>query len=244
MNARQISHASDDTLGPPGRSAADAAPQANAASAAAGGLAGQGAGDGKREQILQGARTVFRALGFDAASMDRIAREAGVSKGTLYVYFSSKEGLFAAMVREDHRAAAETLAELDEANPDVRAVLRAYGLDFLRRMLEPEHIALVRMVIAASVTLPRLGQIYFEAGPQAGINRLAAFLRDRSQRGQLAVADAELAAAHFYELCQGGVVKPLFFGAPSDSSEGTLARTIDIALDIFLGFYGVRDGSA
>ena len=48
----------------------------------------------KRRQILEGARTVFLAQGLDAASMGEIARVASVSKGTLYVYFDSKERLF------------------------------------------------------------------------------------------------------------------------------------------------------
>jgi len=52
----------------------------------------------KRRQIIDGACRVFLERGFDAASMGEIAREAAVSKGTLYVYFKSKEELFAAIV--------------------------------------------------------------------------------------------------------------------------------------------------
>jgi AcrR family transcriptional regulator len=47
----------------------------------------------KRRQILDGARKVFLDLGFDGASMGEIARSAGVSKGTLYVYFADKSRL-------------------------------------------------------------------------------------------------------------------------------------------------------
>jgi AcrR family transcriptional regulator len=47
----------------------------------------------KRRQILEGARKVFMNLGFDGASMGEIARAAGVSKGTLYVYFADKSPL-------------------------------------------------------------------------------------------------------------------------------------------------------
>jgi AcrR family transcriptional regulator len=47
----------------------------------------------KRRQIMEGAREVFLSQGFDAASMGEIARKARVSKGTLYVYFDSKERL-------------------------------------------------------------------------------------------------------------------------------------------------------
>ena len=55
----------------------------------------------KRRQILDGARKVFMNLGFDGASMGEIARSAGVSKGTLYVYFADKNRLFEAIVEEE-----------------------------------------------------------------------------------------------------------------------------------------------
>ena len=61
----------------------------------------------KRRQIMDGARAIFLAQGFDATSMGEIAREAGVSKGTLYVYFDSKEVLFQAIVEEECQAQAE-----------------------------------------------------------------------------------------------------------------------------------------
>src|ERR687886_631072 len=67
-----------------------------------------GAADGsKRRQILDGARRVFLAHGFDGASMGEIAKAAGVSKGTLYVYFDSKEALFEALIVEERRSLAE-----------------------------------------------------------------------------------------------------------------------------------------
>ena len=54
----------------------------------------------KRRQILDGARRVFLSAGFDGASMGEIAKAARVSKGTLYVYFDSKEALFEALTLE------------------------------------------------------------------------------------------------------------------------------------------------
>ena len=55
-------------------------------------------GSAKRRQIMEGARTVFLASGFDGASMNDIARAPGVSKGTLYAYFESKYELFEAII--------------------------------------------------------------------------------------------------------------------------------------------------
>ena len=77
----------------------------------------------KRRQIIEGARAVFLAQGFDAASMNDIARAAGVSKGTLYVYFKHKEQLFEAIVEEEYRAQAEGLFDFDPNDHDVEAAL-------------------------------------------------------------------------------------------------------------------------
>ncbi|MDP8921250.1 MAG: TetR/AcrR family transcriptional regulator, partial [Pseudomonadota bacterium] len=125
----------------------------------------------KRRQILEGARKVFLAQGFDGASMGEIAKVAGVSKGTLYVYFDSKESLFEALTTEEKQGLAEVLFQLDAEDPDVRAVLTKLGLSYLRRMGTPEHISSIRMVIGAAEKFPRLGQAFYEAGPCQGSAR-------------------------------------------------------------------------
>src|SRR5262245_34187714 len=88
---------------------------------------GDASDSAKRRQIIEGARAVFLSQGFDAASMNDIARKAGVSKGTLYVYFKSKEDLFEAITEEQCRFQAERVFELDGADHDVEAVLRRLG---------------------------------------------------------------------------------------------------------------------
>src|SRR6266436_9406908 len=85
----------------------------------------------KCRQIMDGARAVFLDQGFDAASMGEIARRAGVSKGTLYVYFDSKELLFEAIVAEQCQAQAEQVFSLDSNDHDVKAVLSRLGRDYL-----------------------------------------------------------------------------------------------------------------
>src|SRR3978361_936925 len=112
----------------------------------------------KRRQILDGARRVFLAHGFDGASMGEIARAAGVSKGTLYVYFDSKETLFEALTQAERSSLAEALFRLDEQDPDTRAVLRKLGISFLEMMVRPEHVSSVRMGIGAADKFPPFGQ--------------------------------------------------------------------------------------
>src|SRR5882757_10827669 len=85
----------------------------------------------KRRQIVEGARQIFLARGFDAASMGDIAKAAGVSKGTLYVYFKNKEELFAAIVHEECFSHAEGAFRLDENDSDVEKALTHVGIEFV-----------------------------------------------------------------------------------------------------------------
>src|ERR1700757_1096749 len=91
----------------------------------------------KRRQILEGARRVFLAQGFDAASMGEIARTAGVSKGTLYVYFENKERLFDAIVGQECQAHAEGIFKFDLADHDVDAVLTRLGIAYVQFLCRP-----------------------------------------------------------------------------------------------------------
>src|SRR5690348_8088318 len=104
----------------------------------------------KRRQIIEGARAVFLAQGFDAASMGVIAREAGVSKGTLYVYFDSKEALFQAIVHEQCLAQAEQVFSLDAADHDVRGVLTRLGKTFAGFLCRPDRVSSLRTIISIS----------------------------------------------------------------------------------------------
>nr|WP_244641848.1 TetR/AcrR family transcriptional regulator [Chelatococcus reniformis] len=191
----------------------------------------------KRQQILAGARRIFRSRGFDGASMGDIAKAAGVSKGTLYVYFASKEDLFRDLVLEDRRQAAEQIVSLGLDDPDVRGVLRGYGRSIVNMLVEPEHISMVRMVMAAAEKFPQVGRVFYEAGPGYGINRLATYIKAQVEAGRLRTADADLAACHFLELCQGSILKPLFFGVTAQPTPQAIDYTVDAAVDVFLAAY-------
>ncbi|MCJ2141923.1 TetR/AcrR family transcriptional regulator [Methylobacterium sp. E-066] len=192
----------------------------------------------KRRQILDGARTVFLSAGFDGASMGEIARAAGVSKGTLYVYFDSKEDLFEALIIQEKRGLAEALFTLDAEDLDVPAVLTQLGTRFLTEMGRPEHVAVVRMVIGACEKFPRFGQAFYEAGPASGVARLSAYLDAQVQGGRLRIADIELAARHFLHLCQAGQMTRLLFAAGDGASDAEIRYLVGNAVRVFLAGYG------
>src|SRR6202167_6078335 len=139
----------------------------------------------KRAQILDGARAVFLAQGFDAASMNDIARAAGVSKGTLYVYFKHKEELFEAIVQQECDAQAEGIFDLDPNDHDVEGVLKRMGVAYVKFLCRPEKASAIRTVIAIADRMPEVGRKFYEAGPARGIAQLAAYIAAQVEAGVL-----------------------------------------------------------
>jgi AcrR family transcriptional regulator len=197
-----------------------------------------GSSDHKRRQILDGARRVFLSAGFDGASMGEIARAAGVSKGTLYAYFESKESLFERLILDERTSLAEAVFRLEPGDPDTRAVMRRLGRSFLQAMVRPEHVASVRMVVGVAEKLPRIGQVFYQAGPRQGVDRLAEYLERQVAAGRLRVHDTHTAAQQFLDLCSGPVMKRLLFAAGDPPDAAEIDRQVEATLAIFFAAYG------
>src|SRR5260370_35966765 len=123
------------------------------------------AGRGKAETILAAAERAFLASGFGAVTMDAIAREAGVSKATVYAHFTGKEELFGAIVARlsERRFGGFSVEALHPV--DVEASLGAIAHRFLDLVLSPQAIALNRIIIGKVTRFPVLGQACCPAGP-------------------------------------------------------------------------------
>ncbi len=194
-------------------------------------------GSAKRRQIMDGARSVFLGSGFDGASMNDIARAAGVSKGTLYAYFNSKDELFEAIIRGEYAQSAERLCTFRREG-DVREMLMDFGVRLISRMAEPGTRALARVVIAAAEKFPNVGRAFYEAGPLYGAARLAVELENLEKSGALKVPDPERAAWQFVDLCQSYVYKRLLFGVVNSISHDDIEASVEAGVDVFMKAYG------
>ena len=191
----------------------------------------------KRRQIIDGARGVFLSKGFDAASMNDIARAASVSKGTLYVYFKDKERLFEAIVEQECEAQAEGIFDIDPQDHDVAAALKRMGAAYVRFLCRPEKASPIRTVIAIADRMPDLGRKFYEAGPARGIAKLARYLAAQVDAGVLVIEDCEIAAAQFMESCHATLFKPILFNfAPAPGPE-RIERAVSIAVAVFMKAY-------
>jgi AcrR family transcriptional regulator len=193
----------------------------------------------KRRQILEGARKVFLDLGFDGASMGEIARAAGVSKGTLYVYFADKSHLFSAIVEEESLQQGASIFNFDPAH-DIAANLAGFGEAYLAMICRPGGGSAIRTVMAIAERMPEVGRRYYEHVLEATINRLAAYLEGRVQGGELAIDDCQLAASQFQLMCQATLFLPFIFQAAPAPSADRIREVIASAVKMFLATYGVK----
>ena len=191
----------------------------------------------KRQQILAGARKVFHENGFDAASMNDIARAAGVSKGTLYVYFENKERLFLELIAEEKRADLWPIMSLDPEDHDIAAVLNNFGQEFLKLLTRPYYIKAMRIVFSIVERMPEVGADYYSRGPQICMGKLAAYLEAQSKAGVVEIEDPLLAAQQFMDLSQAGLLRKLLFNAVPTPMESEIALQVSQAVTFFLKVY-------
>ena len=193
----------------------------------------------KRRQILDGARKVFMDLGFDGASMGEIARAAGVSKGTLYVYFADKNRLFEAIVEEEVLDQQKVAFNFDPER-DVAITLREFGQAYIELLCRPRGGSAVRTVMAIAERMPEVGRRFYDNVIAHTIARLAVYLDVRVTAGELKIEDSMLAASQFMMTCQASLFLPFVFqAAPAPSAERT-AQVVKSATQMFLAAYQAK----
>jgi AcrR family transcriptional regulator len=193
----------------------------------------------KRRQILDGARKVFMDLGFDGASMGEIARSAGVSKGTLYVYFDDKNRLFEAIVEEEALAQGKVAFNFDPER-DVTMTLMEFGQAYIQLLCRPGGGSATRTVMAIAERMPEVGRRFYNNVIALTIARLAAYLEAHVGSGDLEIEDCQLAATQFMQMCQASLFMPfLFQAAPAPSAE-RIAQVVGSATRMFLAGYRAK----
>jgi AcrR family transcriptional regulator len=193
----------------------------------------------KRRQILDGARKLFLDLGFDASSMGEIARAAGVSKGTLYVYFADKNRLFEAIVEEESLEQGKVAFNLDPVR-DVTTTLMDFGQAYIQLLCRPGVGSATRTVMAIAERMPEVGRRFYENVIALTIHRLAGYLDARVAAGDLAIEDCELAATQFMQMCQATLFQPFIFQAAPAPSAARIAHVVKSATRMFLAAYQVK----
>ncbi len=193
----------------------------------------------KRAQILAGANRVICKMGYDAASVSDIAREAGVSKGTIYVYFADKEDLFEALMEETREQLFQALGAALDGPGDTAERMRAYATMLVERLCSDPVIRAHRVIIGVTERMPEMGRRFYERGSTRGSKLFAEFLAAEVAAGRLVISDVALAAYQFAELSMAGLFRRRLFGhMAAEPSPEEVRRNVDAAVEMFLCRYG------
>lgn len=209
------------------------------------GRAAAGQDPAKRDQILDGAKKCFLELGYEAASMNAITARAGVSKGTIYVYFENKQDLFAALVaREKQRLTEKARHELDLADSFDDA-LRRYAVTIITQLTSEDTIRAQRMVLGVIGQLPEAAEQFFSADVFSAHRDLKDYMAAHAGDAGLSIPDPERAASQFLDLSMSGIYKQRLFGnRKKEASPAEIEAAVNAALDLFVKAYGNRAGTA
>jgi AcrR family transcriptional regulator len=146
-------------------------------------------------EICAAALDLFAEKGFAAARLDEIARRAGVSKGTLYLYFTDKEELFRAVVRNaiapQFGAMTASLAALDMP---FEQIIRMFFTGFAANIGKLPIGPVAKMVIGESRNFPELARVWHDEVASKAIGAMAGLVARAQERGEVRAGDPRLYA--------------------------------------------------
>ena len=192
----------------------------------------------KFDQVLEGARSVFMADGFEGASVDEIARVAAVSKATLYSYFPDKRLLFMEVANAECIRQSQEAHDKIDMNAPPREVLCQAGQHFLRFITSTFGQQIFRICVAESDRFPEIGQSFYNSGPAVMRAEMVAYFQEAVERGELKIGAYDLAADQFGELCKADLWPRLMFGVTKVVTDDEIDRVVGGAVDTFLARYG------
>jgi TetR/AcrR family transcriptional repressor of mexJK operon len=204
--------------------------------------AGRPKDESKRADVLEAAGKCFLRHGFARTTMDQIARDADVSKLTLYSHFENKETLFKAMIEAKCREYVPTRSMVALADHDPRAALTEIGTGFVSLMTSPQVLGLFRVVPTESVKNPRIAELLYAAGPGPTLSQFTELLKIWIAQGRMEIREPERAADHWFSMLRGMVQFRMIMNLQKAPSADELRRHVEDCVEMFLRAYARRPG--
>lgn len=190
--------------------------------------------EARPEEIIEAAIEVFGQQGFARTKLDDIARKAGVSKGTLYLYFDSKDALFRAMMKqrlESKLASAEDL--LGNWKGSSADLLRAYVKMHWSTMSHPESACIIRLVMSELVSFPELARWYYQEGIMRMRSVVERILARGIASGEFRQSDTAL-TARLLQILIAQSAQFRHYLMPFDPAPVTSEAMVEGILDLYL----------
>ena len=188
--------------------------------------------EARTQELVETAGCLFLRHGYTKVSLETIAREARVAVRTIYVKFGGKGGLLKAVLAS-RRERFFSARNMDTDTRPLRAIIDDFARDFYDLLVEPDAIALQRVVIAEAGANPELAEAFFEGGPRLTREMLDRFFTRPDIRVQLRDdVPLEILSAHLIGCINGDPIGRFLF--PDAEPVGMEARRqLAARLDLF-----------
>jgi len=191
----------------------------------------------KRAAVLVAGKQLFAVDGLRGTSMNAIARLAGVSKVTLYSHFADKDVLFRECVAGACEGHTPGEAYVLSGPGSLHERLTQIAGGFFDMITGSEALSLYRLMAANPRRHRKLSQLFWQAGPEATMQRFAQLMQAATTAGELKVDDPHAAASHFFFLVKGEMHLQLLIGIADKVSPERRRAHIDSVVTMFLRAY-------
>ena len=172
----------------------------------------------KRNKILESASDLLLLNGFSATSMDMVAKQAGVSKQTVYSHYKNKDALFTAVIDKKCREYQMDEEHMRQQDFSAEQILFTVGNQFVQLLMDPGVIAMYRLVIGEVTSNPHVAELFYQAGPQQAMEMLSKFMQSHPDLN-LEKASADYWTNAFFNLLKGEFHMRTILGLPYSSTD-------------------------
>jgi TetR/AcrR family transcriptional regulator, mexJK operon transcriptional repressor len=182
--------------------------------------------------VREAAVATFVEMGYAGASMEAIARAAGITKRSLYARYADKRAVFADVIPWALARYTDAPVPADIGDDDVETALISLGRASLERATHPQNVRLKRIAFNEAALFPEF-KVSAESMMWAGRTRAVSdVLRHYADRGDIEVDDLELAAEHFLAMVEAVPARMADFGV--FRSKKQQERHLEYAVRLFL----------
>lgn len=194
--------------------------------------------DARPDEVLDAALAVFAEKGYAATRVEDVARQAGVSKGTVYLYFASKEALIEGIVRRAVAPIAQrALPDLEQFEGDPRLPITMLMTVLAQQLAQPDKIAVPRLILREVMSFPTIAELYRKEVLGKVMPALAGLIERGVKTGKLRQVDPELTVRSIIGPVLAHVALAEIFGIKPEGEGLSLDRLVANHLDIL--FHGI-----
>lgn len=182
---------------------------------------------------------LFLEKGYAAVSVDEIVSKSGGSKSTVYDLFGNKEGLFLELVTSITKKILFEMQMPDISGQSPKEALTRICLASASHVLSEKAIELYRLTVSESKRFPRIGRLFYDAGPGHMQQALADYLEKEAAAGRLKVKNPRRAAEVLLGILLMSGHLAMSVGCAGVPSKSRIKGIVDEAVDVFMAAYGV-----